>query len=257
MPPASRSGQSLAARIIRVIEAAVDNAEPVGPRGLARTLDIDRSTVGRLLQQLNELEVLDRRPDGYVPGPRLVGLSRVMAARDNLPEAIGPVLGALVDRFDETTYLCAFHGDVAVFTHEIQSSKPLRFVVELGRPVPLHAGAAGRAILSGLEPDAIRRVLGKDPLPRLTANTITDVEALVDLAAADRRRGFTVSREERVPHGGAVAAPFFDHMGRCQGSVVFTAPLNRLLDDQIEEVGKAVAGAARSLSERLVRSGRG
>lgn len=252
-----RVADSLTERIIRVIEAVVDAAEPVGPRGLARSVGIDRSAVGRILQQLGDMDVLERRPEGYVPGPRLVGMSRVLAARDNLPVAIGPVLGALVDRFDETCYLCAFHGDVAVFTHEIQSSKPLRFVVELGRPVPLHAGAAGRAILSALEPDTVRTLIGEGPLPAITASSITDVDVVLAMAATDRKRGYTVSKEERVLGGAAVAAPFFDHLGRCQGSVVFTAPLSRLDDSQVAEVGAAVSEAARALSERLVRSGRG
>jgi IclR family transcriptional regulator, acetate operon repressor len=248
---------SLTERIFRVIEAVVDAAEPVGPRGLARSLGIDRSAVGRILQQLGEMEVLERRPEGYVPGPRLMGLSRILAAQDTLPEAVGPVLGALVDRFDETCYVCAFHGDVAVFTHEIQSSKPLRFVVELGRPVPLYAGAAGRAILSALDADSVRALIGDGPLPRLTDSSIVDVGELLEQAAADRQRGYTGSMEERVVGGAAIAAPFFDHMGRCQGSVVFTIPISRLDENQVDEIGKAVAAAGRALSDRLVRSGRG
>jgi len=255
--PSRKPSDGLIERTVRVIEAVVDSGEPVGPRGLARSVGIDRSSVGRILQQLGELDVLERVTDGYVPGPRLFSLSRVLGARDSLRPAVGPVLGALVDRFDETCYVCAFHGDVAVFTHEIQSAKPLRFVVELGRPVPLHAGAAGRAILAGLEPDELRTVLGESPLPRLTPHTVIDVEQLVVLAAEDRERGYSVSREERIAGGASIAAPFFDHSGRCQGSVVFTSPLSRLDESQVEVIGQAVAAAAASLSARLVGGGRG
>jgi IclR family acetate operon transcriptional repressor len=238
-------------RMFRVLEAVVDAAGPVGPRGLARSTGIDRSAVGRILQQLADLDVLERSDRGYVPGPRLFTLARVLEARDTLPVAIGPVLGALVDRFDETCYACAYHGDVAVFTHEVQSSKPLRFVVQLGQPVPLHAGAAGRAILAGLPPERLPMVLGDNPLPRLTEATMIDPTEIAAAAVLDRARGYTVSREERVPGGASVAAPFFDHIGRCQGSVVFTAPLARLPEDDVDEIGQAVAEAARTLSMRL------
>lgn len=257
LPPTTpKSPAGLIERAFRIIEATVDAGEPVGPRGLARSVGIDRSSVGRILRQLGELAVLERRSDGYVPGPRLFGLSRVLGARDALRLAVGPVLGALVERFDETCYVCAFHGDVAVFTHEIQSSKPLRFVVELGRPVPLHAGAAGRAILAGLSQDEARAVLGEGPLPAVTPATLTDVDELIARAERDRARGYTVSQEERVAGGASVASPFFDHLGRCQGSVVFTSPLGRLDEGRIDEIGRAVAEAAASLSDRLVRSGR-
>lgn len=234
-----------------VVEAVVDADGPVGPRGLSRKVGIDRSAVGRILQQLHELGVLDRVEGGYLPGPRLFALGRVLSALDTLPDAVRPILADLVDRFDETCYVCALHGDVAVFIHEIQSTKPLRFVVELGRPVPLHAGAAGRAILAGLDRAEAAALLGSGPLEEVTPATITDVDELLDLAEEDRRRGYTVSLEERVPGGGSVASPFFDQGGRCQGSLVFTTPLSRLDGARIEEIGEAVAGAAATLSRRL------
>jgi len=248
---AESSKGSLTERIIRVVEAVVDAGEPVGPRGLARAAGIDRSAVGRILQQLGELEVLERRAEGYVPGPRLFALGRVLSALDTLPNTVGPILGGLVEKFNETCYFCALHGDVAVFTHEIQSTNPLRLVVELGKPVPLHAGAAGRAILAGLPDELAKELLGPGPLARVTPNTICDTGELLEMASKDRIRGYTVSIEERVSGGASVAAPFFDHTGRCRGSVVFTSPLTRLDRDRLPEIGEAVGSAARTLSDRL------
>ena len=248
-------GNKLADRIIKVIEAVVDAGQPVGPRGLARRAGMDRSAVGRILQQLGELEVLERRSEGYVPGPRLFILSRILSAIDALPNSVRPLLGRLVEEFDETCYLCALHGDTAVFTHEIQSSKPLRFVVELGRPVPLHAGAAGRAILAGLPREEATLLIGSELLPALTPNTIRDPGKILDEAARDRSRGYAISTEERVSGGASVASPFFDHTNRCQGSVVFTAPLTRFDPGRSDEIGRAVAATARELSNRLGYSG--
>lgn len=241
----------LTERTIRVLEGVVNAGEAVGPRGLSRILQMDRSAVSRILLRLGRIGVLERRPDGYVPGSRLFAMARVVTALDTLSEDVSTVLGALVDRYDETCYVCTFSGGVAAFTHEIQSTKPLRFVAELGRPVPLHAGAAGRAILAGLGPRQAADLLGSDPLPAITANTITDPARLLELVSEDRTRGYSVSIEERVPGGAAVAAPFFDRSQRCQGSVVFSAPLSRLNPGTIEEIGAAVADVGQTLSRRL------
>lgn len=250
VPPAQTT-TGLMARAWRVVEGVVDAGEPVGPRGLARSLGIDRSAVSRILTQLADLEVLRRIPDGYVPGPRLFTLGRVVSAQDTLPNVIGPILGELVEQFDETCYVCAFHGDVGVFTHEIQSSKPLRLVVELGKPVPLYAGAAGRAILSALSRETVSSLLGSGPMPRLGSGTITDVDELLAGAESDRTRGYSVSFEERVAGGAAIAAPFFGPGGVCQGSVVFTSPVSRVDSDRIPGIGSSVNAAARKLSGRL------
>ncbi len=243
--------QSLLERAVAVIEEVVDAGAPVGPRGLARAVGIDRSAVGRILQQMTDLGVFEKRPDGYVAGPRLFGISRLLAALDTLPAAAQTVLDELVARYDETSYVSLLHGASAVYLYESPSSNPLRFVVELGRPVPLHAGAAGRAILAGLPTETAKELLGPGPLEALTVSTVVAVDRLLDLAAADRARGYSVSIEERVSGGAAIGAPFFDHSGECQGSVVFTTPVSRLDRTMLDEIGSAVAAAAVTLSARL------
>jgi IclR family acetate operon transcriptional repressor len=234
-----------------VIEAVVAAGEPVGPRALARLTGIDRSAVGRILQRLAALGMLTAEDGCYSPGQRLFAVARVLSALDTLPVAATAALSSLVDKFDETSYVCTWHGDSAVFLYEGQSSKPLRYVIELGRPVPLHAGAGGRAILAGLPEETVRELLGTDPLAALTPFTVSDVDALLELCAADRERGYSISRQERVEGGFAIAAPFFDRRDRCQGSVVLSGPLSRLGDYDVDEVGRAVRHAADSLSARL------
>ncbi|MPZ54439.1 MAG: helix-turn-helix domain-containing protein [Acidimicrobiia bacterium] len=244
----AKPDSTLTERSLRVVEAVVNAGEPVGPRGLARVLGLDRSTVGRILARLEQMGMLERVSKGYVPGWRLFTLARVLTAIDPVSNDVVSVLERLVHRYDETCYLCTFSGGVAAFTHEVQSTKPLRFVAELGHPVPLHAGAGGRAILAGLDPQMAAELLGKGRLPTWGPNTMTDPAELLDLASRDRIRGYSVSFEERVPGGGAVAAPFFDRRQRCLGSVVFSAPLSRLDHAIIPEIGEAVVEVAETLS---------
>jgi DNA-binding IclR family transcriptional regulator len=248
---ADRPAQNLLERIIAVLEALVDAGEPVGPRALARATGVDRSAVGRILQQLDEIGVLHRIDGGYAPGPRLFTLSRMLVSLDTLPKAAGSVLATLVAQYDEACYVCMRRGDSAVYLYDVQASKPLRYVVELGRPVPLHAGAAGRAILAGVSRDEAERVLREAPPLRLTQWTITDVGDLLEMAAADAIRGWSVSHQERVEGGVAIAAPFFDQSGTCQGSVVFTSPISRMDGRDEDTIGAAVHEAATALSARL------
>ncbi|HVR33031.1 MAG TPA: IclR family transcriptional regulator [Acidimicrobiia bacterium] len=248
----AKNGQkNLGGRLIDIMEAVVDAGEPVGPRGLARTVGIDRSAVWRVLQQLTELGILERREEGYIPGPRLFYIGRLLGARDTLPTAARSILNSLVAQFDETCYVCTLHGDSIVFLYEVQSSHPVRYVIDIGKPSPLHAGAAGRAILAGLTAEEASEILTRVDLTALTPRTIRDTDILLRMAAEDADRGYTVSLEERVPGGSAVAAPFFDGSGRCQGSVVFTCPAVRFDVERSEEIGKAVRAAADALSARL------
>ncbi len=115
----------------------------------------------------------------------------------------------------------------------------------------MHAGASGRAILAGLPRDEAAALLKSVDLAPLTDATIVDTEELLRTAARDRTIGYTVSRGERVEGGLAIAAPFYDGTGTCQGSVVFTSPLSRHEEVNTATIGEAVAVAARTLSARL------
>ena len=239
------------ARAISIIESLVRIGDPVGPRAIAREAEIDRSAVGRILQQLVELDVLVGTDGKYEVGPRLFTMARAVSSLDTLPIAASSVLSALVGEYDETSYVCTLHGSEAVFLYESQSSKPLRYVVELGKPVPLHAGAAGRAILAGLAEPVAKDLLSKASLDQVTDETVSDIEELLRRRSVDVERGFSISREERVEGGAAVAAPFYDSSGQCQGSIVLTSPLTRFATYDSEQSGESIRDAAAMLSIRL------
>jgi DNA-binding IclR family transcriptional regulator len=238
-------------RAITLVEAVVQAGRPVGPRALARDTGIDRSAVSRILRQLSALGVLATEDGTYHPGGRLFTIGRALSAQDTLQAAASAVLAGLVAEYDETSYVCTLHGQSVVFLYECQSSKPVRYVVELGKPVPLHAGAAGRAILLGLPEPEARELLESGPLVALTDATVTDVDTLLEMRREDVGRGYSISREERVEGGAAVAAPFFDASGACRGSVVLTCPLTRYRAIDGDAVGRSVHAAATLLSARL------
>ena len=205
-------------RAVTVVEAVVRAGQPVGPRALARDTGIDRSAVGRILRQLSDLGVLAKENGTYHPEGHLFTIGRVLSAQDTLQAAASAALSGLVAVYDETSYVCTLHGQSVVFLYECREPKPLRYVVEIGKPVPLHAGAAGRAILLGLSEDDARQLLAAGPLMALTDATITSVDTLLDIrqARTSQATGYSVSRgarQERRGRGGAVLRRVRDLQG--------------------------------------------
>lgn len=248
---AGDANKTLTARIVAVVEALSESTEPVGPRGLARQVGIDRNAVGRILRQLSETGFAIREKAGYIPGPRLFAMSRTVAARDDMRKAAIPILRQLAARFNETCYVCVRRGDRAVLVYGVESTNPLRYTVELGEPFPLYAGAPGRAILSGLAMGEVTGILGRTRLEPITPRTVTSREQLLKLIKKDAALGYTETMGERIEGGFGIAAPFFDQDGVCVGSIVFTSPATRLDRKRVPEYRTAVKEAAAALSARL------
>jgi DNA-binding IclR family transcriptional regulator len=181
----------------------------------------------------------------------LLSISRSLAVRDSLSRAALSVLQELTARFDETTYVCLRQGSHGVFVYDVQTSNPVRYVLDLGRPFPLHIGASGRAVLTGLASEEVAEVIASLRLEPATGRTITDPGELLRVVDADRAVGYSVSLSERLDGGSAVASPFFDATGVCLGAVVLTCPISRLDRDRVPELGEAVATAAHALSISL------
>jgi DNA-binding IclR family transcriptional regulator len=247
----SEEREPIAARVFKILEAIVDAEAPVGPRPLSRALNIERSAVSRILKALVGVGALTRTEGGYVLGTRMYALARSVVAGDTLSQAAGPILQEVTAQFDESSYIFARHDDAGSMIFGVESTQPVRYVIELGSPNALYAGAAGRAILSALPDDEVLEVLERSDLKAYTPTTTTDRDQLMELVREARRLGYAVAFEEVVPGGWGVASPFFDHQGVCIGSVVLTGPMSRLSRRMIPQYGRGVRDAARLLSERL------
>lgn len=244
---------STVSRVIRLLEAFATADGPVGVREISRRTGIDKSAVSRILAQLHEAGVLarDEVAGAYSIGPHWFAISAALVASDRLSRAALPILEELRDQLNETCYLAERSKKGVTFQLRAECERSLRYVIELGSENPIHAGAAGRAVLFGMSPQERQEVLADATLERIGKNTITDRNRLLEVLVADAARGFSLSRAERSLDGSGFAAPYFGASGRCEGSVVLTRPLARHSDGDIGTIGPAVAEAASLLSRRL------
>ncbi|MGH2401330.1 MAG: IclR family transcriptional regulator [Candidatus Limnocylindria bacterium] len=250
-PPSGAMGS--VARVVRLLEAVATSDANAGVRALARQSGIDKSAVSRLLRQLTELDVLEPSDVAgrYHIGPRFFALARAVANRDDLGRAAQPILERLVATYNETSYMAVRERDEVFFREKVECDQPIRYVIDERRPSPIHAGSAGRAILSALSDEEFEETLERLSLDPVTPHTITDRAELRRRRAEDRQRGFTVSVAERSVGGCGVAAPFLGSDGRCLGSLVITMPQIRFFPASIDVWGAAMVRAADELSRRL------
>lgn len=245
--------QTTAAKLVQLLEALAAHDKGIGVRELERETGIDKSAISRLFDQLRDLEVATQTEASgrFGVGPRLFALAATIHGRDTLWLAAEPILRRLVAQFNETCYLATRELDQIMFREKIDCDHTLRYVIDAGERVALHAGAGGRAVLAGLPPEEVDEVLERIELSSLTPRTVTDRDKLRRQSAKDRRRGYSMSTGERVVGGCAIAAPYFRADGVCRGSIVLTCPASRFDTRSAPTIAEAVVAASRQLSARL------
>lgn len=242
-------------KIVVLLEAVAMSESGVGVRQLARDTRTDKSAVSRLLQQLESMGVVEQSTVSgqFSAGPRLFALAAGLRGRDSLWRAAEPVLRGLVEQFNESCYLTTRDHGFVVFRERIECTNSIRYVIEQGQRSPLHAGAGGRAILSGLATEEVEKMLVGSPLEPVTVDTVVDPDEIRRQVARDRDQGYSLSQEERTAGGCGIAAPYFSASGECCGSLLYTCPAGRFDLRRAPEIGAAVAAAADALSSRLGR----
>jgi len=93
--------------------------------------------------------------------------------------------------------LVGAQGNVAVFTDQMQGVHRLRAVSSIGESFPLHCTANGKALLSLLSDEKVARLL-KNPMPKVTPNTITKPAELLKAIESCRTTGIAIDNEEHT-----------------------------------------------------------
>lgn len=237
-------------RALAVLAVLAEASEPMGVTEIARRVGLAKSVVHYHVSALVRNRYVEARPDHrYGLSQAALRLNRGNYSNLELRTRAVPYMRALHHETRETVVVSTLVGEERVPIDQLVSPHELKLAVELGRPFPLHAGAAGRVILAFLQEDARESILRR-PLERLTSETVTDHAYLRSLLAATRESGVAVSRNERQEGAASIAAPLFDGRG-VTGALSVSAPLYRFDQGTLDRYAPLLKSAAAQLSYEL------
>lgn len=240
---ASESVQSVA-RAAEVLKVLSQGGWGMGVSEIAQTAGLGKSTTHRLLSSLIEAEFVRMEPKShrYTLGSGLLQLTTTWFSEMKVRTVALPHLRTLRNTTKETVSLNIRDGDSRVAIERLDTSHEVRFVVDLGRPLPLHVGAAGKAILAFLPKSEVSAILETADLDQLTTNrTLKELKKI-------RQAGTAYSCGERVPGSRSVSAPVFSPEGAAIASVSILSLESRLDEMNLAAYRKLAGNTAKDIS---------
>lgn len=236
------------------VERALDLLEALDAAGramsvseLAAAIGLPAGTIHRLLRTLVDRGYAHQLPDRrYSIGSRIAR----MGASSNafLGARARPVLADLARELGETANLAVLSSDSAEYISQVAGRHPMRMFTEVGHRVPLHSTGVGKALLSHLPEDSVRKLLHRNGMPRYTPTTIVSVERMLAELELIRERGYAVDDAEMELGVRCVAVAFNAGM---PFAVSVSGPEIRMTDELLERASAALALAAGRLGEEL------
>ncbi len=183
----------------------------------------------------------------------LLELGLAALGQTNVRERAHPHLRALAQETGETATLSLLVGDHRVYADQVESSHPVRQLIQIGATAPLHFGASGKAMLAFLPQGTAAAILHKvaDHTATRADGKPLDLRALEQSLEAIRRLGYATSQSERILGAASAAAPVFDHRGHVIASISVAGVTVRHGAPELGRFGELVRESAARLSAEL------
>jgi DNA-binding IclR family transcriptional regulator len=222
----------------------------LSPREISARTRFPVPTVYRLTRALEEHGLLEKEGERFKLGLALLHLGARVAGGIELRREVMPHLEWLSERTGENAELHIRREEARVPVELVRSSQNLRPFVEIGEPLPLHLGAAGKVLLAWL-PEEEQVSLGAASAARFGDTEVFDKETLRERLKSVRMEGWAASDGERSPGVAAIAAPVFGAAGEVEGALLLSAPSVRLPARQRRKFVALVCEAAARASRDL------
>lgn len=242
-----------AVRTLDVIEYIVNCAKAPTFRVIREALDIPKSSLSNLLQDLIDRDYIYTDPDtrAYHPGLNLIQLGAACINNTDISKEISLGVKKLSDEFKVTTHAALLDGRHVVYIAKCQSSADLSAVSNIGFRIPAHATGVGKVLLADLGPKEWEARLRNVQLERYTDNTIISYEKLVDELEDIAAKGYSIDNQEIIPGGICVAAPVYDKTGRVIAAISATVNTAFKTGELWESLIQKVTAEAKRISMRL------
>lgn len=244
------NGDTPTMRLFSLLEAIASKDQLFSLQSLVEDTGLPKPTLHRMLQQLENAAILQRKGDGrhYSTGVRLRRLAENLLLNNTYHGARHVVLQHLVEEVGESCNITALNGNEVVYLDRVETAAPLRFYLHPGSRVPAHCSASGKLFLAQMTPVQRRRLLAHAPLTQYTPKTVTDLDQIEQELKTVRRDGFALDNEEFLPGLLCAAVLVPAPGGRSNLCVAVQAPIMRLTPDKALQMLPALQRAAVALS---------
>ncbi|MGO1854371.1 MAG: IclR family transcriptional regulator [Microbacteriaceae bacterium] len=252
--PAVPGAQAVAraARLLRLVTAAAGDGANL--QDLARSAELSRSTVHRLLSALRAEGLVDRdeQTARWMPGPELFLMGSVAAARYDVTALARDIVRSLAVKTEESAFLSVRRADETVCLLREEGSFPIRsFVLSEGVRFPLGVASAGLAILSFLPDHDVDAYLDRHPELSENWGRSHGLTPLRTRLAETKERGYAVNPGLIVEGSWGMGAAVFDRSGRPEWALSLTGVEFRFGPDRLAHLGRTLMAHAHQLSSRI------
>lgn len=237
-------------KALHVLEVLASSGGALTLLEIVQELGLHKPTVHRILGELIELGYVSRVEKGvYQITPKLRRLA-LGEMEDRLTEIADPALRVLHQETGETVNLGVLRGTNVRYLRVIESTHPLRRIVEPNSTDPFYSTSLGRAITSELSDAAWDALIARTRLVARTSETVIDQKQLRKIHQRAQQDGYAVEQDQNDVGVTCIGAPVYED-GEIVAAISLSVPTARADAKALQQFIKAVIKTAQQISSQL------
>ena len=233
-------------KILRCFE----NHEVLGVTELSKMVKLHKSTVFNIVATLEHERILVKVEGGsrYKLGVELFRLGTSVDA--SLRKVAYPYLEKLSKMFLETVNLVGRNGNNIIYIEKFESPSSMLINTEGGKMLPLYCTAAGKAIMSQLDEEALESALSNETYIKFTAHTRSDRDSVIHDLDEGRRKGYWEDLEEFENGLVCVSVPIKVN-NVVVAAISVSGPVGRMTPERRAEIGQALNNFSVEIARKM------
>ncbi|MGB0115094.1 MAG: IclR family transcriptional regulator [Ilumatobacteraceae bacterium] len=234
-------------RAFRIIDAFKPGEHSLSLSELTRRAGLPKSTTHRLVSQLEDWGVLERRGARIRRGLRLFEWGSAVPRQSILEERASSHVESLSHGTGAVVHVGIVDAGEVLYVSKVGGSFESRIPTSVGSRMPAHCTGLGKAMLAHSRPDAVDEAIELGLAPR-TRYSIASTKVLIRELELVRQRGFAADNEEAVIGISCIAAPVLGPDGFAIGAVSAGCSSLKMNASQLEPL---VRHTSRRIAEDL------
>ncbi|MDG1531054.1 MAG: IclR family transcriptional regulator [Paracoccaceae bacterium] len=220
-------------RTLLILELFAKNNRAMSATDVHGEIDLPPQTVHRLLVSLEKEGFLARQPNDkrFRPARRLRQMGAGLLHVSEFHISRHQILMDVSKHTGETVNFVVPQETGMNYLDRVETDWAFRVQLPRGSNVPFHCTASGKTFMASLSKSKRKKFVEGLTLEPLTANTITDKDALLDELAVIAKVGYAIDSEEFMVGMSAIAVPVLDDKKRFVASLATHGPASRIPRD--------------------------
>jgi len=182
---------------------------------LSKISGLNRTTVHRILSTLErrKLVIKNENTKDYKIGPSVYQMGCIYLNNFNFEDWIPKILNDISKQTEESVGYAIREGNTVLSLYEIEINQPLKMNYKPGLYYPINRGCYGKCLMAYHDPEIVRQLLYNQKFEKITKNTLTETEEIIDEYKKIRDQGYVISDCEVSSYAMAVGVPVFNSKG--------------------------------------------